>query len=372
MDKILSNKYIKLCFVFCACTIVGLITKSSNKGFYNLSINEYFYSKHNQKWRTIANADESNSNCMSAVKEIHGDQSLNLASFNIFKQEFLDGAEKPQKFESVEQYIAYLESQNKSDHVSFTRFYISRGKYYRKFHDYMMTEVSSKKRLKFIFDGYLKYVVKESVREDNLPLSEEPRLKEILLKKIRQDAIEEFLNDKSNLHKILDHKFMDYVKNWAGVIVPYLFGFPPLYIPNLISKPILKRLLKTKDINAFLEEYHNLSDVELARLMRYRRYDQILYVTEFMVAGYFVYYLTQEIIEHFKEGKKAIIDSQMVNEAMAEMNNIVDEFEECSGLNNCMKRNRDLWENSIENKAIVLKTCKEDYDNGLACEEEWE
>ena len=154
--------------------------------------------------------------------------------------------------------------------------------------------------------------------------------------------------------------------------MPYLFGFPPLYIPNLISKPILKRLLKTKDINAFLEEYHNLSDVELARLMRYRRYDQILYVTEFMVAGYFVYYLTQEIIEHFKEGKKAIIDSQMVNEAMAEMNNIVDEFEECSGLNNCMKRNRDLWENSIENKAIVLKTCKEDYDNGLACEEEWE
>ena len=40
MNNYSFKKYIKLCLVFCACTILGLLAKSSQKDILNLSINE--------------------------------------------------------------------------------------------------------------------------------------------------------------------------------------------------------------------------------------------------------------------------------------------------------------------------------------------
>lgn len=371
MNNYSFKKYIKLCLVFCACTILGLLAKSSQKDILNLSINENFYPKETRKWRTIASPDDSQNNCMNAVKEISGDQRMNLTEYNRYKQEFFEGADRPQKFQSAEHYIAYLESKNTNEHISFTRYYMSLPKYSKKFHQFMMTEVSSRKRLQFIFDGYLKYIVKSSIRDDNLPEVESAKLLEILRQKLIQDAINEFLDEKSTLHKVLDHKFMSFVKNFAG-LVPMLFGKPPLYVPYFIRKPILKRLLKSRNINTLIDDYNNLSEKDIKRFMRYTYYDQFFYAVEMGVAGYFIYIIYEDTRNSIQNGEEAVEHSEQVKKDMEEMNAIISNREGCGELSSCMQTYKDLWEGDEEIKEIVIKTCQEHYIFSDSCLEEWE
>ncbi len=295
-------------------------------------------------------------NCMKSLNSFRYDNGFDLSEYQRYYAKFDLGESRPEKFESIEQYSAYIDHAVNHEDISLGE-YLARDNvgYIEKRISTIVAEGESKSRVwTYVFNDLIEELLLRSIKPGTFDKSDKFILRRVYQEKLLNEAVDKIEGGDGIISKVLDSKPGRITLELAGWIPALTLTGPPisslkwLKIPYISSK--YRRLLRAKDLKV-QRRYYRLLSKEQKRELRvfitlnyYKRY----YITA--VSALYMYWLVEDLFSNESDLISWLLES---DEPMTTVDELVSP--KCEHVYQCIKEYEEFWIDTGEESSEYLE-----------------
>ncbi len=295
--------------------------------------------------------------CVKSIKSFFSKSEFSLVKYEKYYQD-IDPSLTRSQFDNIEHYVAYIDKKIGSENLSLAQYLVQNSKS-KTLYQFVVNSSRPERFYSFLFNDMFNELIYKSVQIKGLSSSKEFALKQLMIEKIADEALEK-LSEKPNSRwsRFVSTKFSKRIFDLISYL-PVAFGMPPLKLPHVLIGSE-KDLLGAKSLKEMKEVFSSLSEEDKELLLVKKGYDLFRRYYAIAIAGYYSYITANEVIEVNRDEDLLVSMNESVDEAITDLKEM--SSPSCKSIYRCLDDYREEWDERGEEIYLEYKNvCKDVY-----------